>query len=1149
MSSLHSMFLFEIVVEELKSYIECTDFLIKIQFADVFSLDLKDSNKLASFTKPNVPKQFKKKIIKRKSKVRVHAALIQKAPLQYKVQIRQSVLLANNINMLISNMENFPVELSLWSKVNPKYKMGSTHISWSHDYIDYLSKLNTKNEPRSVLIGGYYNVFDEFTSKRIATIKLSIKLSYLKDKITTQYKSASENNPDNFMYTKFNYKPTASLSTIREYHANAENIETGIIKTIYSGEKRKIKQLNNYNNNITKQISKVIDTQKKITRKESHLNIKNKKINAETIIKEYINAEYRNTSLVKSDTVIYQHQKNLQQCRSCSTVKRLNALNYIFGDEGSSYGNQVYYVGYFMVEKDPTPFGSSLKGKSSEKSSEPQPSYKIKLCDSEVQCKKETNCSCTHSYCSLDLPVKTSRLISVTKCQQFDCDHKVYKAPVTDERILLDISSMQKECCGITQAVEEVVGDMKAKMKFEEDPCFCTCECRFGFTKKTTYCKVCGGYETTGDDVVGQEPFPCPIFHKLVDKNKLKTLSTSGSDSKKRTDDSQKMFKSASKSSNEKRPIVSEKSAESEKDPKKGKKKKKDDRFKFNYGYQGIPPQIGHEHCAMPCTGTLGSVPKNMGWLWTAEDIPGIKFRPLWKPGATNKHVVRLLRMAKNPGVVISKKKRKDSLLKKRSLKRPLLIVRKKDGEYSVTMETMKTYAKPRTFNQYPYEDKPVLTYTIGRTDKENKERQKKKERERRRLERAQRQFIQSAFRDVCQEICLKTYQQALGILPDAESPGCPCYPVHPNGEMANVGVSCSCSEEKSSIGSDTDSDEWIVEFTPPNATFDPTFKSKKVIKTNNTTQYSYLDYRVKLVDRFGNPVPRYFKGPDGKQQCSDLGGFWSADHNWLEINVDGYIAPDGRWAPNIFIGPNGEQVDAETGKFQTTSGKWLVVGVDGYIDSQGRWHFYSKPRGTVSQKKRGIFGASDRKGGAGAKGHVLYHDKTSEVTWSCFGDASLKQLSKVGVIGHGTDKRLLLSKLKDMLARGEDVKIPEPSSVPRLPSSRKGKRTKMLSPKGFDSRNFFLKRTKCSHPVPSEKGIVAVDAHGNKTFFRLKDYNNQRPKERIATITDQGISLSSFHVPCFHSFINTELMKQQQRKLLFSLTTDKSKVVSTQTG
>lgn len=27
----------------------------------------------------------------------------------------------------------------------------------------------------------------------------------------------------------------------------------------------------------------------------------------------------------------------------------------------------------------------------------------------------------------------------------------------------------------------------------------------------------------------------------------------------------------------------------------------------------------------MPCTGTLSNVPKRMGWLWTAEDVPGLK--------------------------------------------------------------------------------------------------------------------------------------------------------------------------------------------------------------------------------------------------------------------------------------------------------------------------------------------------------------------------------------------------------------------------------------------------------------------------------------------------------------------------------------------
>lgn len=40
-----------------------------------------------------------------------------------------------------------------------------------------------------------------------------------------------------------------------------------------------------------------------------------------------------------------------------------------------------------------------------------------------------------------------------------------------------------------------------------------------------------------------------------------------------------------------------------------------------------VAPQIGHSRCAFPCTGTLNNVPKKMGWLWTAEDVPGIKVK------------------------------------------------------------------------------------------------------------------------------------------------------------------------------------------------------------------------------------------------------------------------------------------------------------------------------------------------------------------------------------------------------------------------------------------------------------------------------------------------------------------------------------------
>ncbi|CAH2246448.1 jg25514 [Pararge aegeria aegeria] len=380
----------------------------------------------------------------------------------------------------------------------------------------------------------------------------------------------------------------------------------------------------------------------------------------------------------------------------------------------------------------------------------------------------------------------------------------------------------------------------------------------------------------------------------------------------------------------------------------------------------------------------------------------------------------------------------------------------------------------------------------------------------------------------MCHEICLKTYQQALGILPNAEDPECMCYPALPSARDTDMALSCSCSEDKSSVvGSDTDFDEWFVEFTPPNATYDPIYKGKKVLKVDIGSQYSYLDYRVKLVDRFGNPIPRFFKGPDGKQQCSDLGGFWSPEHKWLEINVDGYIALDGKWAPMTFIGPSGEQVEAETGKFQATNGKWLVVGVDGFVDSQGNWKFYPKAKESI--KKR--YGAPTNKGKGRTDDKTVRKPGYKSDVWSCFGDASPKKLSELGIVGHGGDRKLLLMKLQKILAGGEYVRVPQPPTVDHLPTSKKARK----KGKRMFSRS-FQEGYKCHHPVPSEKGIIAVDDHGNKTYFKLRNYNNKRPKDRMASLTEQGISLSSFHVPCFHSFINSEVVKQQQRDRILAL-------------
>ncbi|XP_073943594.1 uncharacterized protein isoform X2 [Choristoneura fumiferana] len=1089
MALLDSMFLFEIVVEELKSFVGNNKFIIKSEFADIFSVVLKKSIDLEKrLSKP-------KKISKNKTKVKNTKNAPVAGEVKPKPQMSQSVMFSSDIDRLMSHMLQYPMEISLWSVKNPRKRIGSTLIPWNSAFVEFLTRLYQSEEPPPVVVNDVYNIFDEISSKRMAAITLNLTFTHIKDKIPIQLKVSED---DGMSFMEILSKPVKKLNTVKKPSAPPFDNGTGVIKTFYSGGKRKKRTSNSKKSTKKGKIvpNCVQEEKPKVPEKKSstdNLCLENVKPNSR-VHKSIVN-------LIKSDVDIDRFkQLDLVKTKSCSSIKRLNALNYVFGDRNGPFGNRIYTVGYFTVKntesKSTVPTSDS---KNSESSFESKPKFKFKLCSSDCPSKKDS--SRCDSECSLDLPADAADSITVTRCKDMRCLYKKDREPTDprDDRIMLDLSSLTTPCC----VTDTVVGAMKATVQIGDHPCYCACECKFGFGKKTTYCKICGGYESAGETVEGKPaylmPPACPIYHKLTAK---RPGSNSGSETKTKKG----------------------KTIEVPKEPKKGKKKRKDDRFKFNYGYKA--PQIGHSQCAMPCTGTMNNVPKNMGWLWTADNIPALKFRPMWKPGAINKFVLRMLKMGKNPGEV-SKKRRKDTGKKKRPLKRPLLVVHKKDGEYTVTMETMKAYAKPRALNQQPYEDKEVLTYTIGRTEEENRERRKKKERAQRRLERDQREFIQSAFRDMCEEICLKTYQQALGILPDAEDPECTCYPALPGPDQTNLDRSCSCSEDANSLGSDTDSDEWIVEFTPPSARFDPTYKGKKVTTSDNETQYTYLDYRVKLLDRFGNPVPRFFKGLDGKQQCSDLGGFWSPDHQWLEINVDGYVAPDGRWAPLNFIGPNGEQVDTDTGKFQAMNGRWLVVGIDGFIDSLGKWKYY--PRRNIPEKKKPRTGA---KGGAGDKEIKLIPNyEKSERSWSCFGDASPVELSKMGIVGHGADRKMLLKTLKDLLAKGEkDIKLPEVSRVPRSPASKKGRR-----PPVGTSPSYFSELTKCKHPTPSDKGIV-VDHRGRKTYFKSKEWKNMRPGDRLHDLEDQGRSVSTFHEPCYHSFTNSEAMKQQLRERLINM-------------
>ncbi|XP_063359187.1 uncharacterized protein LOC134648630 [Cydia amplana] len=1064
-------FLFDIIVEDLRSFVPTKKFVIRSQFTDIFSLVLKNPES-------NLRKRKRKKASKDKTKAKDAKKATDSADhINKKSQKGQTILFVGNIDTLMAHMMQYPMEICLCSEYNPEERIGSTLIPWNNSFTEYLMSLYHEANPAPAIVRSVYNVFSEATSKRMATIRLNIKLCLTDHVNLNQYTALSNKHPNTYIKMDID-------ALYIDQSTNTRVIEnTGTIKTAYSGGKKKNRSsIKKRDARRQANIAKIAEER---DQQFTHAHPKNKVNKAKNIRRNLL------LHLIRSDTNIVKPLKldhyiirNLSS-KSCTAIKQINLFDYIFGDRSGSFGNKTYTVGYATVDvgknKSEPPSASSASPPATDSPD------------------KTTSKSST----SLDPDLTTT-----VKCDTVSCIYKKERPLLEkpDDRILIDITSVKHSCC-VTDTIErkmEVVGG-KTGEKIE-DPCYCACECTFGFDRNTTYCKICKGYEKRGGDLDGIPqylmPDPCPVYHKI---SRIKTGSTSGSDTKKET----------------KKKVKHPEKAEE-------KKTKNNDRFKFNYGYKGIPPQIGHDRCVLPCSGTMSNVPKHMGWLWTADNVPGLAFRPAWKPGAINKVVAAMLRNALHPGQVISKR-RKATGSKKRPLKRPLLVVHKKDGEFTVTMENMKTYNKPRTINQPPYDDKPVLTYTIGRTEEENRQRKKKKERAARKLELEQRAFIQSTFTDMCKEICLKTYQQALGILPDGEDPECACYPPLPDPNRVDEDRICSCSDDGDSLASDTDSDEWILEFTPPNAFFDPEYQGTKVKSVDNGSQYTYLDYRVKLVDRFGNPVPRFFKGPDGKEQCSDLGGFWNPDHNWLQINVDGFIGPDGRWAPFTFIGPSGEQVDTVTGKFQDAKGNWLFVGVDGYIDGNNKWKFYNKP---VGNKQRTKTTKRERSPKRTPKTKIDKKDKKDKAadkddslpTFSCFGDASPVELSRMGIVGHGPDKKLLNKMLNKLIGKGMKVKIPERTRVPKSPATGTSRQRQRAARVLSDSE-----RSICRHPKPSQKGVIE-NLDGSRSYFRLNEFRNRSSKARIHDLEQQGRSLSTFHEPCFHSNMDCKKRRKGRR-------------------
>ncbi|XP_038215264.1 uncharacterized protein LOC119834827 [Zerene cesonia] len=1151
-----AMFLFEVVVENVKSLVESRQLMIKSEFADIFSLELKDPKQMHIVIPeppPLPPEPPGKKGKKAKPKPKKgKKGKVEEPPPEPVIQSGQSVLFTSSAEFLIQNMKKFPLEMSLWSKEDNYSYIGTTYIPWDQMFYTYLEKICNAEEPPPVTLNEEYNIFEEGTAKLMAKISIQVKLTYLTDKVTTCFRTLSEDpTVKKVLYTGINSKTTSYICTLKttdeDFEENCNKIENNFVKDKPKPTKMVFADYKNapganltfFNegdyccmshadkppesiykspetcpdiNFIIDYVRKIIvscnDNMRMLTpqptikprvkatdidrycycretswpggqfaerfRKEAQsapcpmcihagkrppgsraatfdiANIRgpcgradcriardlrayieklveedDKEININDIIgpcgsKECSLAE-KIQEFLRHEGVFSQGSTLEGLSTQCACVKQMqdalkkkdicDILCTKECDDTDSEASQcegeacphrdpnnkvqVYDVYYFTVEHDFINKSSGTSSPSSEKSS------KFKYCSTDCpSAKTSEKVSCSKTTCSTLTNKKDDELEEEDKCRDPECPVKSEFPPSpADSDIVVHFADIHNPCCVKSCDVAEKVKDFivdgvlskKAKSVPDDDPCYCDCVCTFKFSSKTTYCAVCGGYECLGDDVKNMpdyaKPHPCPVYHKLYDKKYIKvpnpwpeeeircagkqpdTISNKSSrttGSRLTTADRKFGASRSTKSFAERKSDKKERSAEKVKKTKQ--EKKKVGKFTANVE-QSPPPSPPVERKPEPKY-PYPPVPKHMGWNWTAEDIPGMKPRPNWRPGAANKILVRRYRALLEGVDIVAKKKRAMMQRKKKAEIKPTLIVKKQDGEYTVQMEVFKKYSKERLLFQYPYDEKPPLIYTIGKTEEEKCKIRKQRERRERRETRRKSRLLQSTFRDKCQEICLKAYNQAIGLLPlpNPNDPECPCH----TDAVQNLSPpidSCSCSDEGSISSSDTDGDEWVVEFTPPAAVWDVRAKHPPVL-VDNESQYTYLDYKVKLLDKSGNPVPRFFKGPDGKQECSDLGGFWGPNHVWLEINKDGYLGPDNRWVPMNFIGPDGMYYSAEEGSFTDNSGQLLKIGIDGYIDKDGKWAWYSRRGARTPKSKSTLTGTTvdSKKFGKGSK-------------------------------------------------------------------------------------------------------------------------------------------------------------------------------------
>lgn len=242
-----AMFLFEVVVENIKdvNLIESRGLVIKSDFANIFSLELRDPKHLHITMPEPLPlppeppgkkgkKKQKAKPKPKKGKKGKKGKNVEEPPPEPVIQSGQSVLFASSAEVLIQNMLSSPLELSLWSKEENLVFIGTTTIPWDPIFITYLTQIANCEVPPPVTLKDEYNIFEEGKGKLLAKISIQVKLSFLNDKLTTAFRTLSEDPTiRKFLYTGINSKTTSYMCTLKStdeaFEENCKKIENQFI--------------------------------------------------------------------------------------------------------------------------------------------------------------------------------------------------------------------------------------------------------------------------------------------------------------------------------------------------------------------------------------------------------------------------------------------------------------------------------------------------------------------------------------------------------------------------------------------------------------------------------------------------------------------------------------------------------------------------------------------------------------------------------------------------------------------------------------------------------------------------------------------------------------------------------------------------------